>query len=352
MCFHLLFNNFNQVTKLHVINLAHNTNNSVYLKVPCFFVLLHHNTQNKISMTPPTLQSGDQIRIVSPSGAIDPSYIVGAKKALASWGLNATEGKFASTEYGRFGGTKEQRIADLQTALDDAEVKAILCSSGGYGVAQIIDKLDFTKFKANPKWLIGFCDITILHNAISNLGIASIHGIMAKHLTELPEDSEQVQGLKNILFGKMPHYEIPAHELNRTGKAEGKLIGGNLSVLVGMMGTPFDLPYEGNVLFLEEIGEKPYHIDRMIQHLRLSGALSDISGLNVGQFSDCDEDPLMKQSIAEIILDAVKEYHYPVCFNFPAGHVDYNLPLVMGREVEMEVGEKTIVYCLQYGLTV
>jgi muramoyltetrapeptide carboxypeptidase len=150
----------------------------------------------------------------------------------------------------------------------------------------------------------------------------------------------------------MPHYEIPAHELNRTGKAEGKLIGGNLSVLVGMIGTSFDLPYEGNVLFLEEIGEKPYHIDRMIQHLRLSGALSNISGLIVGQFSDCDEDPLMKQSIAEIILDAVKEYHYPVCFNFPAGHVDYNLPIVIGQEVEMEVGEKTIVYCLQYGLTV
>jgi len=298
-------------------------------------------------MTPPFLLPNDQIRIVSPSGAIDPIYIDGAIKALTSWGLQVTEGKFARTEYGRFGGTKEQRIADLQTALDDAEVKAVLCSRGGYGVAQIIDKLDFTKFKAHPKWLIGFSDITILHNAISNLGIASIHGIMAKHLTELPENCEQVQLLKNILFDKMPHYELPAHELNRTGKAEGKLIGGNLSVLVGMIGTPFDLPYDGNMLFIEEIAEKPYHIDRMMQNLRLSGALAKISGLVVGQFSDCDEDPLMKQSIAEIILDAVKEYHYPVCFNFPAGHVDYNLPIVMGQEVEMDVLEKTIVYCLQ-----
>ncbi len=298
-------------------------------------------------MNPPFLLPHDQIRIVSPSGAIDPIYIDGAIKALTSWGLQVTEGKFARTEYGRFGGTKEQRIADLQTALDDAEVKAVLCSRGGYGVAQIIDKLDFTKFKAHPKWLIGFSDITILHNAISNLGIASIHGIMAKHLTELPENCEQVQLLKNILFDKMPHYELPAHELNRTGKAEGKLIGGNLSVLVGMIGTPFDLPYDGNMLFIEEIAEKPYHIDRMMQNLRLSGALAKISGLVVGQFSDCDEDPLMKQSIAEIILDAVKEYHYPVCFNFPAGHVDYNLPIVMGQEVEMDVLEKTIVYCLQ-----
>jgi muramoyltetrapeptide carboxypeptidase len=293
-------------------------------------------------MTPPFLQLVDQIRIVSPSGAIDPSYIDGAKKVLASWGLNATEGDFARTEYGRFGGTKEQRIADLQAALDDTEVKAILCSRGGYGVAQIIDKLDFTKFSANPKWLIGFSDITILHNAISYVEVASIHGIMAKHLTELPANSEQVQLLKNILFGKLPHYQISAHEQNRTGKAEGKLIGGNLSVLVGMIGTTFDLHYEGNILFLEEIAEKPYHIDRMMQHLRLSGALSKISGLILGQFSDCDEDPLMKQSISEIIFENVKEYNYPVCFNFPAGHVDYNLPIVMGQEAEMEVSEEKV----------
>ena len=293
-------------------------------------------------MTPPFLQSGDQIRLVTPSGAIDPAFIDGAKKVLTSWGLTATEGDFARTEYGRFGGTKEQRIADLQVALDDTEVKAILCSRGGYGVAQIIDKLDFTKFKLSPKWLIGFSDITILHNAISNLNIASIHGIMAKHLTELPADCEQVQQLKNILFGELPQYQIPAHALNRTGKAEGKLIGGNLSVLVGMIGTSFDLPYEGNILFLEDIAEKPYHIDRMMQQLRLSGALSKISGLIIGQFSDCEEDPLMKQTIAEIIFENVKAYKYPICFNFPAGHVDYNLPIVMGRDAKMEVMEEKV----------
>lgn len=293
-------------------------------------------------MKPQFLQPNDQIRIVTPSGAIDPAYIDGAKKTLVSWGLKVTEGEFARTEYGRFGGTKEQRIADLQTALDDPNVRAILCSRGGYGVAQIIDKLDFTKFKANPKWLIGFSDITILHNAISNLNIASVHSIMAKHLTELPADSEQVLMLKDILLGKMPHYQIEAHTQNRNGKAEGRLIGGNLSVLAGMIGTSFDLPYEGNILFLEEIAEKPYHIDRMMQQLRLSGALSKISGLIVGQFSDCDEDPLMKMSISEIIADAVKDYSYPVCFNFPAGHVDYNLPIVMGETAKLEVSEQEV----------
>jgi muramoyltetrapeptide carboxypeptidase len=145
--------------------------------------------------------------------------------------------------------------------------------------------------------------------------------------------------LKDILFGTLPHYTIPAHELNRIGSAQGKLIGGNLSVLAGMIGTPFDLPYDGNILFIEEIAEKPYHIDRMMQNLRLSGALSKISGLVVGQFSYCDEDSLMKMSIAEIIADAVKEYHFPVCFNFPAGHVDYNLPLVIGVKVILNISD-------------
>lgn len=294
-----------------------------------------------LKMTPQFLQPHDQIRIISPSGAIDPVFIDGATAVLQSWGLNVTEGNFARSAYGRFAATKQQRIADLQAALDDSDVKAILCSRGGYGVAQIVDKLDFTKFKQSPKWLIGFSDITILHNAITNLGVASIHGIMAKHLTELPQNSEQVSGLKEILFGNLPAYQIPANRHNRSGKSSGKLIGGNLSVLVGMSGTAFDLPFENNILFIEDIAEKPYHIDRMMQNLRLSGALAKISGLVVGQFSDCDEDPLMMQTIDEIITDAVKNYNYPVCFNFPSGHVDYNLALVLGQNVVLDVNSTT-----------
>ncbi|HET7733404.1 MAG TPA: LD-carboxypeptidase [Paludibacter sp.] len=292
-------------------------------------------------MFPPFLNSGDQIRIVSPSGVIDPQFIDGASNVLAEWGLQVTEGTFARTEYGRFGGTQEQRVADLQQALDDPNVKAILCSRGGYGLAQIVDKLDFSRFQQLPKWMIGFSDITILHNAITNLGIASVHSIMAKHLTELAAGSEQSQGLKDLLFGKLPHYEIPAEPLNRAGEAHGKLIGGNLSVIMGLRGSQFDLPYKNNILFIEDIAEKPYHIDRMMQNLRFSGALSQLSGLVVGQFSDCEEDPLMKQTIAEIIYDAVCCYDYPVCFNFPAGHVDYNLPLVLGADVCLDIASNT-----------
>jgi len=295
-------------------------------------------------MIPTYLKPGDLVQIISPSGNINPDYIDGATKVLRNWGLKVSEGEFARAEYGRFAGKKEQRISDLQFALDCPNVKAILCSRGGYGVAQIIDKLDFSKFQQAPKWLIGFSDITILHNAISNLGIASIHGIMAKHLTELSEDSEQTLQLKNILFGKKPVYKITVDEHNRVGKTNGKLIGGNLSVFVGMSGTPFDLPYEKNVLFIEDIDEQPYHIDRMMRNLRLSGALSKISGLIVGQFSDCEEDPLMKQTIHEIIFDAVSDYNYPVCFNFPAGHVEYNLPIILGEEVKLDVTQSTVFF--------
>lgn len=292
-------------------------------------------------MLPAPLQPGDEIRIVSPSGKIDPAYIDGAKKVLSGWGYNATEGQFARSEYGRFGGTKEQRIDDLQKAFDDPNVKAVLCSRGGYGVAQIIDKIDFTSFCNRPKWLIGFSDITILHNAITQKGIASVHAIMAKHLTELDGNYEPVSRLKSLLEGNLPEYSIKSVADNRNGTATGKIIGGNLSVLAGMVGTAFDLPYEGNILFIEEIDERPYHIDRMMHNMRLSGALDKISGLVVGQFSDCDEDPQMMQSIREIILEAVKDANYPVCFDFPSGHVDYNLPLILGAESTLTVNSQT-----------
>ncbi len=293
-------------------------------------------------MTPAYLQPGDEIRIVSPSGVIDPAWIDGATGLLTKWNLKVTVGSFARNVYGRFAGTGEQRISDLQMALDDQNVKAILCSRGGYGLAQIIDKLDFSRFLKSPKWLIGFSDISILHAAINALNIASVHAVMAKQLTELSENSAQIETLKCILFGELPSYNIEIHPLNRQGAAKGKLVGGNLSVFSGLRSTPFDLHFENNILFIEDIGEKPYHIDRMMQNLRLSGALENLAGLIVGQFSDCEEDPLMMQSISEIVFDAVKSYEYPVCFNFPAGHVDYNLALALGMEIQLYVGNSKV----------
>jgi muramoyltetrapeptide carboxypeptidase len=282
------------------------------------------------------------IQIISPSGNIEPKYIDGAKQVLSSWNLNVSEGKFAREQYGRFAGTEEQRIHDLQSALDNPNIDAILCSRGGYGLAQIIDKIDFTEFQKNPKWIIGFSDITILHNAVSALGISSIHAIMAKDLTELSADSQAVVLLKKMLFGEKPTYSIPVHSLNKQGKSVGKLVGGNLAVFMGLRGTRFDLNFKNNILFIEDIGEKPYQIDRMMQNLRLSGALSEISGLIVGQFSETEEDPLMHATIYEIIARAVQDYDIPVCFNFPVGHVDENLPLIVNAEVCLEVSSEGV----------
>jgi muramoyltetrapeptide carboxypeptidase len=292
-------------------------------------------------MIPPFLSVGNRIRIVSPSGAINREYTDGAKLFFEKKGFEVIIGENANNKYGRFAGTEAERISDLQKALDDPETKAILCSRGGYGLSQIIDKLDFSGFLTYPKWLIGFSDITILHSAINRLGFASLHSIMAKHITELPSDCEEISHLSDILKGSLPVYNIPAEAMNRYGKTSGILTGGNLSVLAGLRGTPYEPQYAGKILLIEDISEKPYHIDRMIQNLRLGGILESISGLIVGQFSDCEEDPLMQKTIAEIIRTAVEPYNYPVCFNFPVGHVDNNnLPVILGTTVCLDVSEK------------
>ena len=299
--------------------------------------LQNNLTKNNFNMLPPFLKQNDQLRIISPSGSINPEYIDGAKNVLEGWGLKVTEGRYARTEYGRFAGTPNERLDDLQQALDDPKVKAILCSRGGYGLSQIIDKIDFSGFLEHPKWLIGFSDITILHNAITNLGIASIHGIMTKQLTELPVESDSVDLLNKMLLGENPAYSISSHKLNKNGSSQGILKGGNLSVLMGLRGSQYDLNYSNTILFIEDIGEKPYQIDRMIQNLRFSGVLAGISGLIVGQFNEYEEDPLMMQDVSEIILNAVSQYDYPVCFDFPAGHADNNMPILTGAKVTLTV---------------
>ncbi len=292
------------------------------------------------SKYPDFLKPGDEVRIISPAGNIDASLIDGAKSQLVSWGYRPTEGMFTRTVYGRFAGNEHERYTDLQQALDDPGVKAILCSRGGYGLAQIIDRINFTRFMEHPKWIIGFSDVTILHQALNKTGYASVHGGMAKQLTELPGNAQPLVLLESILKGKFPNYKVIADPNNRFGKAKGRLIGGNLSVFLAMRATPFDLPYKGSILFIEDVGEKPYQIDRMMQNLRISGALSQLSGMIVGQFSDTEEDPDMNATIYQIIAKAVKDYDFPVCFNFSAGHIDDNFPLLMGANVTLEVDNR------------
>lgn len=287
---------------------------------------------------PPFLQPGDKVTIISPAGKIDKNFLKGAQKTMESWGLKVNIAKHAAGEDGRFSGTTRQRTADLQVAMDDEQTKAILCSRGGYGAIHLIDQIDFTRFKQSPKWLLGYSDITLLHGLYQHNGFASIHSLMARHLAVEATDDPCSLHLKELLFGKLPTYQSPKHKLNLKGAAKGTLRGGNLSVLYGLRGTPYDFSAEGTILFIEDIGERPYHIDRMMHNLKLGGVLEKLSGLIVGQFTEYEEDLSIGKEVYEMIADLVKPYGYPVCFDFPVGHIANNVPLICGGEIELTVG--------------
>ena len=300
-------------------------------------------------MTPKT------IHILSPSGAIAPDLIDRAAERLRLFGYRVSVAPHAYGAYGRFAGTPAERIADLADALANPAIDAILCARGGYGLQQILPALDNLGAPANLPIIIGFSDITALHQWCGLHGIPSLHALMCKHLAELPLDSEPVQLWHQALLGEPLCYTLPAHPLNRAGQITGRLIGGNLSVLYGLQGTPYSLarlldaePDTPAILFIEDIAERHYHIDRMMQNLRMSGVLSRIAGLVVGQFSDCDDDPSMNCSVAETILRATDGYGYPVLFDFPAGHVERNLPLWLNAPCRLSVGNDCLLQSKKY----
>lgn len=287
---------------------------------------------------PSFLQPDDQIRIVTPSGKIDPTFVDGAADTLFRWGFNPVSGQYAKGVYGRYGGTVDERLSDLYNAFHNPEVKAILCSRGGYGVMQLLAKLSPETIINNPKWVIGYSDITAMHAFMQTNGLMSIHAPMARHLAE--ENDFSAQTLQKILTGDIPEYAFEAHPLNREGSCHGILRGGNLSVLMGLRGTPYDFDPRGTILFLEDIGEQPYHVERMLINLKLGGVFDHLSGLIIGQFTDYEEDELMMKSLHQMIADLVNEYDFPVAFNFPVGHVAENWPLICGAQVELKIDKK------------
>ncbi|WP_074010737.1 S66 peptidase family protein [Lascolabacillus massiliensis] len=298
-------------------------------------------------LRPAPLKLNDKVVIISPSGKIDESFAKDAASIMDSWGVKTEIGRYALSENGRFSGSVEERLYDLQSALDNPLIKLILCSRGGYGVIHLLDKLDFSSIRKHPKWVIGYSDITALHSALQKNGIISIHGPMAKHFSEEGEEDLSVRYTKSILFGQPVAYEIPTEGydiINRKGRAMGKLFGGNLSVFCGLLGSKYiRIPHRG-ILFIEDIGEVPYRVDRMIYQLKISGMFSKISGLIVGKFTDYEEDDLMYASLYESIRNVVEDYEFPVCFNFPVGHVKHNLPLLMGEKAELIVGDDRILF--------
>lgn len=289
---------------------------------------------------PAYLKKGDIIGLVCPSGFMEKDKTDACVAALKSWGYSVRLGETVggkSKNY--FSGTDEERLHDFQQMLDDEHVKAILCARGGYGMTRIIDGIDFKKFKKNPKWIIGFSDITVLQAHIfSQFAIPTLHAAMANAFNGGEEKNEYILSLKKALAGKKGNYNAAVHALNRYGKEEGILVGGNLSLLVHLIGTKSDIKTKGKILFLEEIDEQLYSIDRMMYQLKRSGKLDKLKGLVIGGFTDCkDTERPFGKNVQVVIADIVKEYSYPVCFNFLVSHEKENYALKVGMNYELTV---------------
>ena len=289
---------------------------------------------------PPYLQPGDTIGLVCPAGFMPAEKVESAIQTLQQWGFKVVTGRTVggnSDTY--FSGTDAERLLDLQAMIDDENIRAVLCARGGYGTGRIIDLLDFKNFLRHPKWIIGFSDITVLHSHLySNYKIASLHAPMAAAFNDGESKNEYIQSLYHALIGNKADYTCESHAFNTQGMAEGRLIGGNLSLLAHLIGTPSDLKTKKKILFVEDIGEYIYNIDRMMYQLKRSGKLEKISGLIVGRFSDTkDTDRPFGQTAEEVIRDAVKEYDYPVCFNFPVSHEKQNYALKIGVKYTLNV---------------
>ena len=291
--------------------------------------------------TPPYLKKGDTVAITCPAKKL-PVPIEDAVRLLESWGLNVVLGETVHASWNQFAGTDKLRAADFQRFLDDHSVKAIFAARGGYGTIRIIDAIDFTEFEANPKWIIGFSDITILHSHIHTVyNTQSIHGQMP--LT-IPDGSRlSLETLRNALFNEPYEIEFESIVENRTGEGSGILTGGNLTLLQMMSGSVSEQDYKDKILFLEDVGEYLYSIDRMIISFKRAGILVGLKGLIVGGFTDLkDNDIPFGQTVEQIIMSHVEEYNYPVCFNFPAGHIEDNRALILGREVTFAVNDQEV----------
>ncbi|WP_435136061.1 S66 peptidase family protein [Formosa sp. A9] len=313
-------------------------------------------TESFLNMTtttyikPPYLKAGDTVAIVAPSGVLKHRYdeVNKAKALLERWGLHYVVGQHVFSQYGHFAGSDDERAADFQWALDDPKIKAIWCARGGYGTVRILDKLDYSAFKKQPKWLIGYSDITALHNQIHNLGYQTIHGMMCTSLSDSEQDIvETIATFKAAIFGDDLSYTLEGSPYNKSGSVTAPITGGNLTLLHTMLGSNTSIDTTGSILFIEEIGEYAYHIDRMLQSLKRAGYFKNCKGLVIGDITKVRKNTTeFGRTIEEIILDVVAEYNFPVAFNMPAGHAKDNRALILGRTVKLTVakGGSTLIF--------
>ncbi len=285
---------------------------------------------------PPYLKKGDTVGILATARKVDMAPLEPAIKLLKSWGLNVVIGKTVGLDNNQLAGADWQRATDFQQMLDNPSIKAIWSAKGGYGTVRMIDRLDFTKFKQRPKWIIGFSDVTVLHSHINNLDIATLHSIAC--ISVANATPEAIESFRKGIFGGKLEYTIPPHAFNKTGKAQGELIGGNLSVLYSIMGSVSEADYKGKIIFIEDLDEYLYHIDRMMMNLDRNNYFKNVKGIIIGGMTKMrDNDIPWGHDALEIIQDITKEYKIPICFNFPAGHIKDNRTLVFGKQVTMDV---------------
>ena len=300
--------------------------------------------QNKALKQPSYLKTGDTVAIVAPSGILKnrTGEIEQAKALLKSWGLYAIVGKHVFSKSNHFAGTDDERCEDFQKVLDDPKISAIWCARGGYGSVRILDKLNWEKFKQNPKWIIGYSDITAIHNEVHNEGIESLHAMMCVNLTKNLSDIEMtISTFKNTIFGKPLSYTLEGSSYNKTGNTSGQLVGGNLTMIHTLLGSKSSVDTRNKILFIEEIGEYKYHIDRMLESLKRAGYFDHCKGVIVGDMSKMRTNTtLWGTSIEQLILDALSDYNFPIAFNMPAGHEKDNRALILGRMLELRVGKK------------
>ena len=289
------------------------------------------------ALAPPFLQPGQRVALVSTARKISPAEVEVAVQTLTGWGLEVVLGESIGAASHQFAGDDDLRRRDLQRQLDDPGIRAVLCARGGYGTARLVDALDFRQFAARPKWVAGFSDITVLNCHLLRLGYQSIHGVMPVLFGQAGGEAA-LASLRAALFGEPDAYEAAAHSLNRPGTAVGELVGGNLSLLHTLTGTPSQVSFAGRILFLEDLDEYLYHIDRMLLHLHRSGQLAGLAGLVVGHFSQMRDNTVpFGQEAYDIIESYARRYAFPVGYHFPIGHEADNRALVVGRPATLTV---------------
>ena len=279
------------------------------------------------------------VGILSTARKISLEDIQPAVDLLESWNLKVKIGNTIGLADNQFAGTDKDRINDFQAMLDDDQINSIWCARGGYGTVRIIDALDFSKFKNSPKWIVGFSDVTVLHNHINNLGFETLHATMPLNVPK--NTAEALNSLKNALFGKQLKYSMKSYGLNKKGQAKGEITGGNLSILYSLMGSETAIETEGKILFIEDLDEYLYHVDRMMQNMKRNKYFDKLNGLIVGGLSDMNDNNIPFGKTAEqIVYDVCKDFNFPICFDFPSGHLDDNRSLIFGRDVEMKIEDK------------